>query len=213
MKLYYAPGACSLASRIALHEAGEPAAFEQVDLRTRITDQGHDFTAINPKGYVPALELDDGETVTENLAVLSLLADRHLALAPAGPLGRIRLLEMLAFISTELHKGFKPFFHRDARQEERALAGEAIASRLDFLAGRIAEHYLFGPRFTVADAYLFVTLRWAFAFGIDVPLSLRGYFERVEERPAVRRALAEEGLSVELLLPHQPLDADTAAAA
>ena len=144
---------------------------------------------------------------------MSLIADRHPALGPAGLLGRTRLLEMLAFISTELHKGFRPFFHRDARQDERALAGTAIAARLDFLAGRIAEHYLFGPRFTVADAYLFVTLRWALAFGIELPLSLRGYFERVEERPAVRRALAEEGLSVEPLLPHQPLVADAAIAA
>lgn len=202
MKLYYAPGACSLASRISLHEAGVPAAFERVNLRTKLTDRGLDFGAINPKGYVPALELDQGETVTENLAVLSLIADRYPALGPVGQLGRTRLLEMLAFISTEIHKGFKPFFQLESSSAERERAAEAIAGRLDYLCERVGELYLFSARFTVADAYLFVTLRWARAFGVRVPLSLLGYFERVEARPAVRRALAEEGLSIDLPLPH-----------
>ncbi|WP_129793900.1 glutathione S-transferase N-terminal domain-containing protein [Sphingosinicella sp. CPCC 101087] len=213
MKLYYAPGACSLASRISLHEAGVPAKFERVDLRTRMTQQGYDYNSINPKGYVPALELDDGETVTENLAVLSLIADQHPALGPGGQLGRTRLLEMLAFISTELHKSFKPFFHREASSAERERAAEAIADRLTYLCDRIGALYLFGARFTVADTYLFVTLRWAMAFGIRVPLSLLGYFERVEARPAVRRALAEEGLAVARPLPHSEIERTATAAA
>ena len=212
MKLYYAPGACSLAGRIALHEAGVAAEFERVDLRTKMTEEGYDFTVINEKGYVPTLMLDDGETVTENLAVLSFLADRNPALGPGGLLGRTRLIEMLAFISTEIHKSFKPFFHGASRQDERDRAAEAISARLDFLCDRTAEHYLFGPRFTVADAYLFVTLRWARAFGVRIPLALLGYFERVEARPSVRRSLAEEGLSVERSLPHATVpDASTTA--
>lgn len=205
MKLYYAPGACSLACRIALHEAGIAADFERVDLRTKITQGGADFLAINAKGYVPALILDGGEMVTENLAVLSFLADREPELAPPGPLARIRLVEMLAFLSTEIHKGFGPIFHGDATSAERTRAAGALSARLDFLCGRIAEHYLFGPRFTVADAYLFVMLRWALAFGVQVPLALLGYFERVEARPAVRRALAEEGLNIDRPLLHADL--------
>lgn len=205
MKLYYAPGACSLAGRISLHEAGLAAQFERVDLRTKMTEEGYDFGAINAKGYVPTLVLDDGEMLTENLAILSLMADRHPPLGPGGPLGRTRLIEMLAYISTELHKSFRPFFHRDSRSDERAIAGKAISERLDFLAEHVAELYLFGARFTVADAYLFVTLRWALAFGIHVPTNLLGYFERVEARPAVRLALAEEGLSISWPLPHAAL--------
>lgn len=205
MKLYYAPGTCSLAGRISLHEAGLASEFERVDLRTKMTEEGHDYTALNAKGYVPALVLDDGELVTENLAVLSFLADRSPSLAPGGPLGRTRLIEMLAFISTEIHKAFKPLFHQTSAQNERDRAAKAIAKLLDFLVGQIAEHYLFGPRFTVADAYLFVMLRWARAFEIPVPLTLLGYFERVEERPAVRRALAEEELAVDRPLPHLDL--------
>jgi glutathione S-transferase len=207
MKLYYAPGACSLAGRISHHEAGIAADFERVDLRTKITQGGDDFLAINAKGYVPALILDGGEMVTENLAVLSFLADREPQLAPPGPLARTRLVEMLAFLSTEIHKGFAPIFHNEATLAERARAAGILSARLDFLCGRIAEHYLFGAHFTVADAYLFVMLRWALAFKVQVPLALLGYFERVEARPAVRRALAEEGLNVDRPLPHADIAA------
>lgn len=212
MKLYYSPGACSLAGRISLHEVGIDAEFERVDLRTKTTEQGFDFTAINAKGYVPALVLDDGETLTENLAILVLMADRQPALGPGGLLGRTRLVEMLAYISTELHKSFKPFFHRDSGSQERSQAAEAISDRLNYLSEHVAELYLFGARFTVADAYLFVTLRWALAFGIHVPTQLLGYFERVEARPAVRRALAEEGLADDRPLPHAATPHSVAAA-
>jgi len=109
MKLYYAPGACSLSARISLHEAKLLADFERVDIETKTTEFGNDFTAINPNGYVPALVLDDGNVVTENTAILDLISTIDPALAPGGPLGRTRLIEMLSWLSTELHVAFKPF--------------------------------------------------------------------------------------------------------
>jgi glutathione S-transferase len=194
MKLYYATGACSLADRIALHEAGLAAIFERVNLKTRTTESGADFLAINPKGYVPALVLDDGEIVTENIAVLFWIASQAPHLAPDGPLGHVRLIEALAFISTEVHKGFRPFFTPGARDADRANAAEAISRRLDFLAQGLDHPYLLGMRFTVADAYLFVTLRWARQFGVSVPSALSAYRERIMERDHVHTALGEEGL-------------------
>lgn len=193
MKLYYAPGACSLASRISLHEAGLAAEFERVDLKTKRTESGADFAALNPKGSVPMLVLDDGETVTENVAILDLIAHFEPTFEPGNPLGRIRLLEMLSFLSSELHIAFKPFWH-PASEAEKQAAAEAVLRRLELVAGDLGELYLFGPRFTVADAYLFVMLRWAKAFGLALPISLHAYFERVLERPTVRTALDEEGL-------------------
>jgi glutathione S-transferase len=193
MKLYYAPGACSLSVRISLHEAGLAAEFERVDIQTKMTERGYDYTAINPKGYVPLLMLDDGNAVTENAAVLNFIADREPRLGPGGPLGRTRLIEMLSWLSTELHVAFKPFWHSDSK-DEKAAAAEVVARQLIFGSEHINELYLFGPRFTVADAYLFVMLRWARAFGVRMAPELIGYFERVAERETVRRALAEEGL-------------------
>lgn len=190
MKLYYAPGACSLASRIALHEAGLPAEFERVDLKAKVTERGKDFNAINPAGSVPALVLDDGAAVTENVAVLDLIAERAPGLGAEGPLGRTRLIEMLSYLSTELHIAFKPFWH--GGEAEKAKAGEAVAKRLQHLEGRMAGDYLLGARFTVADAYLFAMLRWAKGFGLPLSPRLLGYFERIAERETVRRALAEE---------------------
>jgi len=208
MKLYYSPGACSLAGRISLHEAGLPARLERVDIKTKMTEQGHDYLAINPKGYVPLLVLDDGAGVTENTAVLGLIADREPQLAPGGPIGRTRLIEMLSWLSTELHVAFKPFWHSED-EAERAKAAEEVERRLGLIAGHVNELYLFGPRFTVADAYLFVMLRWALTFGVRVPLELVGYFERVAERDTVRRALAEEGLELPPLpeTPREPSEA------
>ncbi|MBC2779153.1 glutathione binding-like protein [Parasphingopyxis marina] len=194
MKLYYAPGACSLAGRISLHEAGILADFEKVDLATKVTENGDDYAAINPRGYVPMLVLDDGESVTENTAVLAYIAECEPALSPEGPLARIRLIEILTYLSTELHGAFKPYFH-EASETEKAAAGETIAGRLRFLAEQIDDHYLFGRRFTVADAYLFAMLRWAMAFGVQVPANLVDYFERIAASEIVRRSLAEEGLT------------------
>lgn len=195
MKLYFAPGACSLASRIIIHEAGLDATFERVDLKSKTTESGEDFEEINPAGCVPTLMLDDGERVTENVAVLSLLADRHPQFGLEAHLGRTRLIEMLSYLSTELHIAFKPFFHAE-EGSDMTDAIAAITRRLDLLGNHIQELYLFGPRFTVADAYFFAMLRWAVDLGIPMEPHLVGYFERVAERPMVRKALAEEGLPI-----------------
>src|SRR5688572_27861000 len=118
MKLFYSPAACSLADHIALEDAGVAFELERVDLKSKITESGADFTAINPKGYVPALVLDSGETLTENLAVLDWIATQHPSLGLDGPLGRTRLLEALAYIATEVHKSFKPFFAKGSEDEK-----------------------------------------------------------------------------------------------
>ena len=125
MKLYYATGACSLACRISLHEAGIAADFERVDLKTKITEHGRDYRAINPKGYVPMLVLDDGAAITEIDAVLDYIAGLEPELGPGGALGRTRLIEMLAYLSTEVHSAFKPLWH-DASEAEQATAREAV---------------------------------------------------------------------------------------
>lgn len=195
MKLYYAPGACSLASRISLHEAGLRAEFERVDVKVKVTDRGNDYRAINPKGSVPMLMLDDGTAVTENVAILDLIADRAPQLCPDGPLGRTRLIEMLSYLSSELHVAFKPFWHAGS-EADRSGGEQAVATRFQYLEDRMTGLYLFGPRFTVADAYLFVMLRWAKAFGVTIGPRLLGYFERIQGRDSVRMALVEEGLAL-----------------
>jgi glutathione S-transferase len=193
VKLYYAPGACSLSGRISLHEAGIPTEFERVDVKTKKTERGYDYLAVNPKGYVPMLVLDDGQGITENVAILEFIAGLDPALAPSGALGRTRLIEMLSWLSTELHVAFKPFWHSEVASE-RTAASMAVQAKLELVAPQTNELYLFGPRFTVADAYLFVMLRWAMAFDVPLTLAMIGYFERVAERGTVRRALDEEGL-------------------
>jgi glutathione S-transferase len=195
MKLYYSPGACSLADHIALHEAGLKFDRVKVDLKTKRTEDGRDFSAINPKGYVPALELEDGQVLTENIAILSWIADQAPGLAPKGPLGRYRLLETLAFISTEIHKSFKPYFKPDASDAEKAAAGQQIGNRLSQLADRMTSDFVLGDSMTVADAYLFVMLMWATRSGVSIPASLAAYSERLKARPAVRLSLEHEGLA------------------
>jgi len=194
MKLYLTPGACSLADHVAMHEAGLGFDTVKVDLGTRRTEDGHDFTQINPKGYVPALVLDDGQVLTENAAILSWVAERAPKLAPGGELGRIRLVEMLAFIATELHKPFVRCFFPTGDAEKEA-ARKVIGLRLGFLAERLRGDFLFGSAFGVADAYLFVMLRWARMLGLDVPEPLAAFEERVSARPAVQQALRHEGLA------------------
>lgn len=195
MKLYYAPGACSLASHIAMHEGGLDFARVKVDLKTKRTEDGRDYTRINPKGYVPALEFDDGEVLTENIAVLSFIADKAPQLTPEGRLGHFRLLETLAFISTEIHKSFKPFFKPDAAEAEKTAAAEILGRSFGYLAGRMTGDYLFGARFTVADAYLFVMCLWAQKNGLSLPEPLPAFVARMKTRPAVRLALEHEGLA------------------
>jgi len=193
MKLFYFPAACSLAPHIALLEAGLPFDRESVDLKGKRTASGADFLAINAKGYVPALVLDSGQTITENIAVLDWIAAQHPSLGVDGPLGRTRLLEMLAYVSTEVHKSFKPFFVANS-DDEKARARALIEKRLQLPAERMRGPYLFGSQPVVADFYLFVMLLWADRFGLTVPDRLRALRDRMLERPAVQAAMQAEGL-------------------
>ena len=193
MKLYYCPWACSLAAHIALHEAGVPFDGESVDIRTKLTASGADFSGVTRKGYVPALELDDGTILTENIAVLDYLAGVYPQFGVDGPLGRTRLVEALAYISTEIHKSFKPYWH-NGTAEQKAVASAYITARMRYLADTMAGAYLFGDRPSVADFYIFVTTRWAERFGVEVPPALAALHQRLDARPAVDATLAAEGL-------------------
>jgi glutathione S-transferase len=193
MKLYFTPGACSLASHIALKEAKIPFTAERVDLKTKTTATGDDFLSVNGKGYVPALMLDSGEVVTENLALLDYIAGLAPELGVDGENGRTRQLEMLAYISTELHKSFKPFFVGGS-EADKTKAGAYINRRMQYLADGAADDYLFGERPSVADFYLFVIMRWASKFDIAVPSQLLALRDLLEARPAVQEAMRAEGM-------------------
>ena len=193
MKLYYSPGACSLADHIALHEAGMAFEHERVDLKTKQTEHGADYKAINPKGYVPALTLDSGETLTENIAVLDWIADQSATLRPSGPLGRTRQLEALGYVSTEIHKAFAPLF-RGGSDEQIDAARGAVAAKLEMIAGQFRGDWLLGDQPSVADFYLFVMLLWAGRQNIPVPAALEGYRDRLMARDAVQTAMKHEGL-------------------
>ena len=194
MKLYYAPGACSLADHIALHEAGLSFDHERVDLKAKRTEGGVDFSTINPKGYVPALTLDSGETLSENIAILDWIAHQDSKLAPSGPMGHTQLLEALAFISTEIHKSFKPFF-AGAGDSDKAKAGGMIGKRMGYLADTMKGDYLFGSTVSVTDFYLFVMLLWAKKFGVEPPAPLVAFRERMMTLPSVQKAMKHEGLN------------------
>ena len=200
MKLYYAPGACSLASHIALHETGLPFEIEKVDFATKKTDRGEDFMQINPKGYVPAIKLDDGSILTEGGAILQYIADRQpdSGLAPkAGTMERYRLQEWLTFIGTEIHKTFSPMFNKAAAEEVKASARNLLTKRLGYVETQLANKpYLMGDKFSVADAYLFTVVSWSKFTGFDLgPFPrLKEYMERVAARPKVRAAMQAEGL-------------------
>jgi glutathione S-transferase len=191
MKFYYALGACSLADHIALIEAGLSFEAEAVDIRAKRTASGADYRQINPKGYVPALVLDDGQIITENVAVLDWIAEQSPNLEPAGPLGRTRQLEMLAFTASEIHHAFKPMWH-SGTQAEKEKARETVARLLNIAAAQMRGEYLFGDRLSAADCYLFVMLRWAEKFGIAVPEALLRLQWRMEQRPAVEAAIRRE---------------------
>lgn len=195
MKLYYAPGACSLADHIALLEVGVPFEAEAVDIHIKRTASGVDFLTINAKGYVPALVLENGQILTENIAVLDWIADQYPRLRTDDPLARTRQLEMLAFISTEIHRAYKPLWHGGSDAEKQK-ARETVASLLGFAAKQMRGDYLFGDQLGVADCYLFVMLRWAGRFGIAAPDALLKLQWRMEQRPAVQAALAREEASV-----------------
>jgi glutathione S-transferase len=199
MKLFLTPFACSLASHIALREAGLDFETVKVDIRAKKTADGGDFFAINPKGYVPALQLDNGEVLTENVAVLQYIADRKpdKNLAPAaGTPERYRLIEWLAFVNSEIHKNFSPMFNPAAVEGHKQAAKELLAKRFDYLQGVLSsKQFLMGTQFTVADAYLFTVLSWTGHVGIDLSKwpALKAYVERVGARPNVGASLAAEG--------------------
>jgi glutathione S-transferase len=198
MKLYYAPGACSLAAHIVGKEAGLGLQLQKVDLKTHKTEDGADYYAVNPKGYVPALELDAGGTLTENIAILNYLADRageKLHTPQAGSLERYRLEEWLGFITTELHKSFTPLF-LGAGEEEQRKAKEKILHRLEHVEQLLTGSFLTGDVIGVADAYLFVILNWAEKMHFDVGNfpRLAAWFGRMKQRPSVQQAMREEGL-------------------
>lgn len=200
MKLYFSPGACSLSPHIVAREAGLDVTAVKVDMRGKKTDVGDDYLAINEKGQVPALGLDDGSVLTEGVAIVQYLADKkpESKLAPAnGTMERYRLQEWLNFVSTELHKGFSPLFNPATSDEQKAATKATLAKKFAYLEKHLAgKPYLTGDTFTVADAYLFTILGWAAFTHVDLsPFpTLVAYQARVAARPAVQAALRAEGL-------------------
>jgi glutathione S-transferase len=200
MKLYYAPGACSLSPHIVLLEAGLPFTAEKTDLKSKKTEKGVDFLTINSKGSVPALALDDGQVLTEGPAIVQYIADQKpdSGLAPrAGTLARYRLMEILNYISSEVHKSFAPLFNPASSAEVKSAALESVGKKFDWLSGHIGSNkFLLGDNFTVADAYLFTILGWTRHVGVDLTKwpALEAYQSRVGHRPKVQEALKAEGL-------------------
>jgi glutathione S-transferase len=200
MKLYYAAGACSLSPHIVALEAGIPVELEKVDTKAKRTASDQDYWLINPKGYVPALALDDGELLTEGPAIVQYLADLkpESGLAPAnGTTARYRLQEMLGYINSELHKTYSPLFKPETPDAVREERKEYLRKRYRLLEERLAQHpWLVGDRFTVADAYLFTVTNWARHVALDLSEfpALLDFQKRVAERPAVQTALEAEGL-------------------
>lgn len=200
MKLYYSPGACSLSPHIIACEAELPIELVKVDLQSKHTETGEDYRQLNPNGYVPLLILDDGNRLTEGPAIVQYLADQapdKKIIPPAGTFERYKLQQWLNFISTEIHKSFSPLFNPAAPEGAKELATSILMRRLETVAEQLSlQPFLLGDNFTVADAYLFVTLRWGSYVDIDISRwpALARYADRISERPAVQKALKEEGL-------------------
>jgi glutathione S-transferase len=199
MKLYYAPGACSQAPHIALEETGLPHELVKVDLVKHTLPDGSDFRVISPKGYVPLLQLDDGSYMSEASVILQYVADRKPGtIAPVfGTAERWKLMEWLAFISTEVHKGFGPLWNPMTPPEVRERAVQALGNRFTLIAKTLGEQpYLTGQHFSIADAYLFVVLNWTGLHKVDLASwpALTAFQQRVAARPAVQRAMKAEGL-------------------
>ena len=200
LKLYYVPGTCALCPHIVLHETGLDFSLEKVDPKNKKTESGQDYNAINPKGYVPALVMENGQLLTEVAVIAQYLADlvpaKKLA-PPAGTLERYRLQEALNFIGTEIHKSFSPLFNPKYSDEAKAIAKERLTLRLGTAAEMLdGRDYVMGRDFTVADAYLFTVLRWSPRMGVDLSPwpALTAFMERIAARPAVQAAMKEEGL-------------------
>jgi glutathione S-transferase len=200
MKLYFSPGACSLSPHIVLLEAGLPYTLVKTDLKTKKTESGADYLTINSKGTVPALELDDGRVLTEGPAVVQYLADQkpESGLAPrAGTFERYQLMEILNYITSEVHKGFGPLFNPESSAEMKQTSVSALSKKFDWLSGFLGgKNFLLGDTFTVADAYLFTVLNWTAFVKIDLSKwpALAAYKARIAQRPKVLAALKEEGL-------------------
>lgn len=200
MKLYYSPGACSLSPHIVSREAGIPLELKKVNLKEKQVDGGGDYRKVNGKGYVPALELDDGQVLTEGPAIVQYLADQKpgSGLAPrAGTLERYQLQGWLNFVTAEIHKQFSPIFKPNTPEEYKTIARENLAGRFEWLNEQLAgKDYLMGKAFTVADAYLFVVLNWSKRVQIDLAKwpNVSAFVARVAARPKVKEAMKAEGL-------------------
>ena len=200
MKLFYASGACSLSPHIVAHEAGIELRLQKVDLKTKTIASEGDYFAVNPKGSVPALQLDDGQILTEGPTIVQYLADlkpeKGLA-PPAGTLARYRLQEWLGYINSELHKTYSPLFRPETPAETRAERHAYLGRRYGLVEKHLAgRSHLLGDNFTVADAYLFTVTNWAGAVKFDLAPypNLRAFQERIAARPAVKAAMRAEGL-------------------
>ena len=200
LKLYYSPGACSLSPHIVLREAGLPFELALASTKTHKLADGTDYYTINPKGYVPLLELADGQRLSEGPVIVQYIADQvpasHLA-PPAGTMARYRLMEWLNFITSELHKGFSPLFNPATPEEYKTIAKDRLTSRLRWVNEQLeGKQYLMGDTFTVADGYLFTVTNWAPRVGVDIAglAALGAYRARVAARPAVQAAMKAEGL-------------------
>jgi len=200
MKLYYSPGACSQAAHIVLHETGFSHDSMSVDLRAKTLEDGSDYLRINPKGAVPALELENGEVLTENAVILQYLGDRSGStdlLPPLGDFRRYRVLEWLNFVATELHKGFAPLWNPASASEWKQATRDQLAKKFDYVEQQLGDRpFLTGNQFTIADAYLFVMLGWTAMHDIDIGRwpGLTAFQERAAKRPSVRQVLEFEGL-------------------
>jgi glutathione S-transferase len=200
MKLYFAPGACSLSPHIALAEAGLTADYVKVNLKDKKTEAGDDYLTVNPKGQVPVLGLDSGGVLTEGPAIVQYIADKapNSKLAPAnGTDERYQLQEWLNMLTSELHKSFSPLFNPVMPDEAKAIFRDKLVKTFSHIDGKLAGNdYLMGSQFTVADGYLFTMLRWAIGlkFELDKHPNLKAYFDRVGARPKVKEAMLAEGL-------------------
>lgn len=199
MKLYYAPGACSLSPHIVACEAGIDVELCKVDLKNKALESGGDFTEINPKGFVPVLQLEGGETLTEGPAIIQFLAEQkpEKGLAPeCGTLPHYRLLEWLNYLTAEVHKSFVPLFW-DGSDGEKARARKILNQRFQLIEDRLSGDYLLGDDFSIADAYLFTVYNWCGKVGVDTSgwPNLKAFAERMAARPGVQKAMQDEGLT------------------
>lgn len=203
MKLYFSPGACSMASHIVLIEAGAVYSLEKTDTKTGRTEGGADYAAVNPRGYVPALQLVDGTVITENVAILQFLADQYpqIKLAPpSGTMARVRLMEGLSFLSSELHKAFSPYFAgRDLSLSEKDAAHKKLTRTIGHFDAMLGDAgtCFDGEDLSIADAYAFVILSWTGFIGVSLEPwpRTRAFVQRIAARPSVQRAFREEGLA------------------